>query len=118
MTSHNHAEPINKLGESVLDTAKKITEINVETGEKLLGQHNELTRNFITATTRSAEILGKAKSYSELLGAQSEIAQEYLQHVAAGYRSTAEILTEAGKSFAGIVDQAASKPREKVGRAA
>lgn len=112
MTNANYAEAINRLGETVLETTKRIAEINLKAGEKLVEQQAELANQWISAASRNVDLTAKAKAYQDLVAGQAQIAQEYGQQVLASYRRSAEVLNEASKAVASTVDEAARTARE------
>jgi uncharacterized coiled-coil DUF342 family protein len=114
ITNDNYADVINRLGATVLETSKRITEINFKAGEKLVEQQAELANQWLSATSRSVDVASKGKAYQDLVTAQAQIAQEYGQQLLAAYRKSGEVLEAASKAVAGAVDDAARVAREAV----
>lgn len=113
----NYAEALNRMGETVLDTTKRIAEINVRAGERLLEQQAELTTQWINAASRNVDIMSKAVGMQEVFTGQQQIAQEYSQQVIQGWRRSAEVMSEASRAITEAIEQAArSTSREAQGQ--
>lgn len=113
----NYTEALNRMGETVLDTTKRIAEINVRAGEKLLEQQAELTTQWINAASRNVDIASKAIGVHEVFAGQQQIAQEYSQQMLATWRRSAEVMSEASRAITEAVEQAARRTGQEAGRA-
>lgn len=111
-----YAEAFNRMGEAVLDTTKKIAEINVRAGEKLLEQQAELANQWVNAVTRNVDLTAKAMGYHELFAGQAQIAQEYSQQLLSNWRRSAEIVGEASRAAAEAMEQAGRAARQEARR--
>jgi Phasin protein len=111
-----YSEAFNRMGETVLDTTKKIAEINVRTGERLLEQQAELTNQWVNAITRNVDLTAKAMGYHELFAGQAQILQEYNQQLLTNWRRSAEIVGEASRSAAEAMEQAGRSARQETRR--
>ncbi len=111
-----YAEAFNRMGETVLEATKKIAEINVRAGEKLLEQQADLASQWVNAATRNVDLAAKAMGYHELFAGQAQIAQEYSQQVLSNWRRAAEIVGEASRSVAETVEQAGRSARQETTR--
>lgn len=111
-----YAEAFNRMGETVLEATKKIAEINVRAGEKLLEQQADLASQWVNAATRNVDLAAKSMGYHELFAGQAQIAQEYSQQVLSNWRRAAEIVGEASRSVAETVEQAGRSARQETTR--
>lgn len=111
-----YAEALNRLGETVLETTKRIAEINVRAGERLLEQQAEMTTQWINAANRNVDIASKAIGIHDVFAGQTQIAQEYSQQLLSVWRRSGEIVSEASRQVAEAVEQAARNARQQEGR--
>jgi phasin family protein len=105
-------ENFSGLGENGFDTAKRIGEINVRAGEKLLAQQFELAKAWLDTSVKSLELMGTGKTYQELLAGQAQIAQEYGQRCMEGYRNAFDIMSAAREALVEVVDEGTKKANE------
>lgn len=108
-----YAEAFNRMGETVLETTKKIAEINVRAGEKLLEQQVDFATQWVNAATRNVDLASKTMGYHEIFAGQAQIAQEFSQQALANWRRAAEIVGEASRSAAEAVEQAGRSARQE-----
>lgn len=108
-----YAEALNRLGETVLETTKRIAEINVRAGERLLEQQAEMTTQWINAANRNVDIASKAMGMHDVFAGQTQIAQEYSQQMLSVWRRSGEIVSEASRQIAEAVEQAARSARQE-----
>ena len=114
----NYFDIFSKAGDTVIETAKHVADINTKVGEELIEQQVELAGQFMQAAAKQADLVAKAKGYQDVIGGQAQIAQEYGQQLLAGYKRVTEIMTEAGKSVVSTADQVAKDARENFAKAA
>ena len=109
-------ENFQKLTQLTLENFKKLGEANLRIGEKLLQEQIELTNTIMETATRNAGCASDAKDFKDIAGKQAEFAQELSKKVAESCRSSADILTEAGKVYTNLFEtglKAASNASEK-----
>ena len=111
-----YAEAFNRMGDAVLETTKKIAEINVRAGEKLLEQQTEFANQWVNAVTRNMDLTAKSMGYHDFLSGQAQIAQEYTQQFLNNWRRSAEIIGEAGRQGAEAMEQAGQAARREASR--
>jgi len=92
-------ETLSKLTQQTLDNWKKLGELNLKIGEKLLSEQVELATSLVEATTKNAEEASKTKDVKEIAALQAELAQETGKILTESARSTADIIAEAGKVY-------------------
>lgn len=92
-------ETLNKFTQQTLENWKKLGETNLKLSEKLLSEQVELTTALVEATTANAEAASKTKDVKELASLQAELAQETGKLLLDSARSTADIISEAGKFY-------------------
>lgn len=110
-------ELMNQMGESALETSRRLAEINQATMEKLMGQQMELMDAWMEAGVKNLELMGKAKGYQEVVSGQADVAREYGQKVLAGCKNGSELLSEARDSSTKVVDEAVRTAGETVKKA-
>ncbi len=110
-------EMMNKMGESAIDTSRRLAEINQSAMEKLMAQQMELMDAWMEAGVKNLELMGKAKGYQEVVSGQADVAREYGQKVLAGCKNGSELLSEARDSSTKVVDEAVRSAGEKVKQA-
>jgi hypothetical protein len=108
-----YAEALNRLGDTVLETTKRVAEINVRAGERLLEQQAEMTTQWINAANRNVDIASKAMGMHDWFAGQAQIAQEYSQQMLSVWRRSGEIVSEASRQVAEAVEQAARTARQE-----
>lgn len=92
-------ELLNELGQANFEAAKKLGELNVKFGEKLVQNQVELTTKVMEAGAKSAETLGKAKGFQDVISGQSQASHEVNAKLLDGYKTYVEVLTEARKEY-------------------
>ncbi|AGA32912.1 phasin [Thioalkalivibrio nitratireducens DSM 14787] len=108
----------NEMAQGVFEALRKLGEINMRAGERLLQQQLDLTNTMLEASTKGMELMTKAKGYQELMAGQAKLAQDYGQEWLKGYRGAVEVLAEARDAAAEVMDQqaqAASKNLQAAG---
>jgi hypothetical protein len=110
-------ELMNQMGESAIETSRRLAEINQTTMEKLMAQQMELMDAWMVAGVKNLELMGKAKGYQEVVSGQADVAREYGQKVLAGCKNGSELLSEARDSSTKVVDEAVRSAGETVKKA-
>ena len=108
-----YAEAWNRFGETMLETTKRIAEINVRAGERLLEQQSELATQWFNVANRNVDITSKAMGLHEVFAGQTQIVQEYSQQLLQAWRRSGEIMSEASRQIAETVEQAARSQRQE-----
>ncbi|MDD3518403.1 MAG: phasin family protein [Chromatiales bacterium] len=104
----------NEMNQNGLDTLRKIGEINARVGERLFQQQTELANAWIETTGKGMELMGRSKGYQDLMAGQAKLAQEYGQECLKGYRSSAEVLTEARDALTKVLEEGAQTAAQTV----
>jgi len=111
-----YADAFSRMGETMLETTRKIAEINVRAGERLLEQQVEMASQWAVAATRNVDNAQKALGFHEFFAGQAQIAQELGQHVLDGWRRSAEIMGEASRQAAEAIQEAGRAGRQEARR--
>lgn len=108
---------MNDFGQKAFDTARRVGEINMRAGEKLLQEQFRLANAWVDAAGRNAELVGNAKTFQEMVSGQTKLAQEYGQEWLKGYRTAADILAEARTGLSEVVDEGVQAASENLKQA-
>lgn len=112
----NYSEAFNRMGETMLDTTRKIAEINVRAGERLLEQQVDVASQWAIAATRNVDNAQKALGFHEFFAGQAQIAQELGQNMLTTWRRSAEIMGEASRQAAEAIQEAGRAGRQEARR--
>jgi phasin family protein len=111
-------ESWNKLGQSSFEALKKLSEINLRVGEKLLQEQIELVNSIIETSSKSAEAASKAKGVQEVLSSQSAAAQECGKRLLKSCRSYADVLAGAREEYAKLAEKSLEEANKNISTAA
>lgn len=111
-----YADAFNRMGETMLETTKKIAEINIHAGEKLLEQQTEMATLWATAATRNVDNASKFFGFHEYVSGQTQIAQEFGQQMISNWKRSAEIMGEASRQAAEAIEQVGRSARQETKR--
>lgn len=111
-----YADAFNRMGETMLETTRKIAEINVHAGERLLEQQTEFATQWAAAATRNMDNASKVFGFHEFVNGQTRIAQELGQQMIGNWQRSAEIMSEAGRQAAEAIEQAGRSARQETRR--
>lgn len=95
----------NEMVQGSFEALRKVGEINMRAGERLLQQQLDLSNTMLETGAKGMESMTKAKGYQELMSSQSKLAQDYGQEWLKGYRAAVDVMTEARDSAAEVMDQ-------------
>ncbi|MGF1545984.1 MAG: phasin family protein [Thiotrichales bacterium] len=93
-----------KMTQSVLDSAQKLSELNVKTMEKGFTQQSELMSAYFDASTKGLELMSKAKGYQDLLAGQAQLVRELGDTVMASVKQGAAVMNETRTEYAALVE--------------
>jgi len=111
-------ETMNKLSQGSLDAARRLGEINLRVGERMLAEQISLANAWLETGTKNLELLGNAKGYQEIAAGQAEMARELGQKVMASYKVGTEIAAEAREELTKLVEEGVQKAGENLKQAA
>ncbi|WP_006788003.1 phasin family protein [Thiorhodospira sibirica] len=98
-------ETYNKMAQESFDAMRKLSEINMRTGEHLFKHQLDLGNAWVETGVKGVELMGKAKGYQEMMSGQTKLAQEYAQKCLDTYRTAAEVLTGAREEISKVLDE-------------
>jgi phasin family protein len=102
---HQMFDAYNEMAQGTFEAMRKLGEINMRAGERLLQQQLDLTNSMLANSAQGMESVTKAKGYQELVTTQAKLAQDYGQECLKNLRDTVEVLTEARDAAAEVMDQ-------------
>lgn len=98
-------EPWNTLNKNLFESFKKLGELNIRIGEKLLQEQIDLVNSLIEANSRNAESASKAKGVQDVLSNNSAAAQECSKRILQSYRSCADTLANARQEYSSLMEK-------------
>ncbi|MFZ5483809.1 MAG: phasin family protein [Pseudomonadota bacterium] len=94
---------IAKSTESGLETARKLSELNMRTFEMLLQQQSAMLNAYMDLATKSLEIAGKAKGVQELVEGQTQLGREFGERGMDLLKKNMAAMNEAGNEYGTLV---------------
>jgi len=107
----------NEFGQAAFEAARRMGEVNLRAGEKLLEQQLAMTSALLETGARNLELMGQAKTPQEVLSGQAKLVQAYGEQWLNSCRGTAEILAEARDDAGELIEENLKVARENVKRA-
>ncbi|MCK4946457.1 MAG: phasin family protein [Alphaproteobacteria bacterium] len=95
---------IQKMTQATMDNLKKISETNIRASEKLMQEMTDLTTTVLEAATEGAEDMAETKNYSDIPSMQAKMSKDLSKKVMDTARTSADILADAGKVYAGLFE--------------
>ena len=99
----NITENFSKFAESMMDSMKKLQNINEETMQSLTSQQFKTAQDFITYSTEQMEKLGKSKTVEEAVSEQGKITSSMGQMMLDNAQATMEVLTKGQKELESLI---------------
>lgn len=96
---------LSKNTEGAMEAAKKIGELNLRTMDRLMQQQNEMMALYMDITTRSLDLLGKAKGVQELSKGQTELSREFSERSLEVLRKGMDMVNETGAEYGALVKE-------------
>jgi hypothetical protein len=118
MTMNELVEMMNKVSQTSVENARRLAEINLRAGERMLEEQMALANVALETGVKSLELMGKAKGYQELANGQAELAREYGQRLMQSYKTGAEVMAEAREALTAMVDEGVKAASENLKQAA
>jgi hypothetical protein len=111
-------EMFEKSTEIVMDSARKISELNQRTFDTLFQQQSELATFFMDASARSLELMTKAKGYQDLMAGQTALMRECSERGIAAVRSNMTFATESSNQYSDLAKEGVKVAQEQMAAAA
>jgi len=108
---------INELGQTAFEAARRMAELNLRAGEKLLEQQFALTGALLETGSKNLESMSQAKTPQDVLNGQAKLVQDYGEQWLNSCRGTVDILTEARDAAGELVEENVKAASEKVKQA-
>jgi phasin family protein len=108
---------ISELGQTAFEAARRVGEVNLRAGEKLLEQQLALTSTLLETGARNLELMSQAKTPQEVLNGQAKLVQACGEQWLNSCRGTAEIFAEARDVAGELIEENVKVARENVKRA-
>ncbi len=114
MTTNNYINTVIEYNKKTYENLKELTSINKKSMEQIAEQQLALFNLMVDSNTRLLETVGKAKGYTEVLNAQSELSADFNGKALGIVRNTADILNESKDEVSAWLEkQATSVPTVK-----
>jgi phasin family protein len=110
-------EMVNQFNENVLNSVKRIGDINMRTFEQMTSKQAEIMNECLESTAKQYEVLSTAKDYKDAMAAQAELLKGCNEKYLANVRETAEMLSSVREEMTGMVEEAAKYTSESVEKA-
>jgi hypothetical protein len=94
-----------KSSETALESARKITELNLRSFDILFQRQAELAAFYMDAGTRGMELFTKAKGYEDLLAGQTALAREFSERGLAAVRTGVSDMQTVGGELGTLVQE-------------
>jgi phasin family protein len=107
----------NEFGETAFEAARRMGEVNLRAGEKLLEQHFAMTSALLETSAKNLELMSQAKTPQEVLNGQAKLVQACGEQWLNSCRGTAEILAEARDAAGELIEENVKVASENVKRA-
>jgi len=107
----------NEFGQTTFEAARRLGEVNLSAGEKLLEQQFALTSALLETGARNLELMSQAKTPQEVLNGQAKLVQACGEQWLNNCRGTAEILAEARDAAGELIEENVKVASENVKQA-
>jgi colicin import membrane protein len=108
---------VNKFNENMFATAKRISDLNMSTFEKIAAKQAEVFNSCMESSAKQYEVLTTSKDYKEAMSAQSELMKSCNEKMLANMRETTEMMTSVRDELTGMVEEAVKYTSESVEKA-
>ncbi|MCG5535798.1 phasin family protein [Ectothiorhodospira mobilis] len=110
-------EPVQKANQSLLDTLRRVGEINQKAMDRFMNQQMDLTTSMVDVSMKQFELMTKAKGYQELMSGQADLARDYGQKLLSSYKGSQDIFNELRESMTQLMDDSVKTAEETVRQA-
>ncbi|MDO9227869.1 MAG: phasin family protein [Pseudomonadota bacterium] len=110
-------EIIEKNNESVLESIRKITELNMRTFDKMFQQQAELAAYYMDVSSRGMDLITKAKGYQDLMAGQTAIAREIGERNLSVVRNGMTEAYATGTEYSNLVQEGVKLTKEQMAQA-
>lgn len=94
MTTNDYIKTVTEYNKKSYENIKELASINKKSFEQIAEQQMALFNLVVDSNTKFFETIGKAKGYSDVLNAQSELSADFNGKALGIARNTADIMTE------------------------
>lgn len=110
-------EPVQKANQSLMDTLRRLGEINQKAMDRFMNQQMDLTTSTVDVSMKQFELMTKAKGYQEMMTGQADLARDYSQKLLSSYKDSQEIFNELRESMTQLMDDSVKTAEETVRQA-
>ena len=107
----------NELSQTAFDAARRMGEVNLRAGEKLLEQQFALTSTLIETGAKNLELISQAKTPQEVFNGQVKLAQAVGEQWLSSCRGAVDVLAEARDAAGELIQENVKVASENVKRA-
>lgn len=107
----------NQYNESVMNTAKRMGELNVRTFEALASKQAAIVSDCFESSTKQVEVLSSAKDYKEVLAAQAAVVKGCNEKFLNNVKETTDMLASVRDELTKLVEEAVKQNAENVEKA-
>lgn len=111
-------ELFNKNTAATLEAARKLSELNLHTMDRLLQQQAETFNAYTDISARSMELFAKAKGMQELVSGQAELTREFGGCTMEAVRKGMTLAGESGAEYGALLQEGVKTARERIADAA
>lgn len=110
-------ELFEKSGETALESARKVGELNQRTFDTLFQQQADLAAFYLDAGSRSLELLTKAKGYQELMAGQTALLRECGERYITALRQSVSFAQKSAGEYGTLFQESAKQAQEQMAQA-
>ncbi len=107
MNTNDYMKTVTEYNKKSYESMKELASINKKSLEQIAEQQMALFSLIVDSNTKFLETVGKAKGYSEVLNAQSELSADFSGKALGIARNTADILSESKDEVSSWVEKQA-----------
>jgi hypothetical protein len=107
-------ELFSKNTAATLEAARKLSELNLHTMDRLLQQQAETFNTYTDISARSMELFAKAKGMQELVSGQAELTREFGGCTMEAVRKGMTLAGESGAEYGALVQEALKAAQEQL----
>ncbi len=108
---------VNKFNENMLQSAKRLGDLNMQTFEKMAAKQAEILSDCFESTTKQVEALSKAKDYKEAMTLQGDLVKGCNDKLMANLKETTDMMSAVRDELSGMFEEAVKYTSESVEKA-
>ncbi|MBI5329368.1 MAG: phasin family protein [Betaproteobacteria bacterium] len=111
-------EMFEQSAETAMEAARKVGDLNMRAFDKLFQQQADLAAFYMDATTRSMELVTKAKGYQDLMAGQMALVRECGERCISTVRQTVAFASETATEYTTLAQDGIKVAQDQMTQAA